>query len=56
MKKVLIVLCISLLIFSCKKEENKDTKDFDGIAVENFKAEVPKAVKPFPEKNVFKIL
>ena len=43
MKKVLIVLCISLLIFSCKKEENKDTKDFDGIAVENFKAEVPNA-------------
>ena len=43
MKKVLIVLGISLLIFSCKKEENKDTKDFDGIAVENFKAEVPNA-------------
>jgi membrane-associated phospholipid phosphatase len=43
MKRVFIVLGFSFLIFSCKKEESNDLNEFNGIAIENFKAEVPNA-------------
>lgn len=41
MKKILIILSLGTFLFSCKKDDEKDLKEYDGIAIENFNAAVP---------------